>query len=90
MNSTTKIVIAIIAVVLIGGGLYWYAMQNGQLPGYPSAGTPVNDSTALPSGSNTSDASLNQDMSAINANIQASNADSAQVNDSVNAHASGY
>jgi hypothetical protein len=88
MSQPAKIIIGVVVIVLIGGGIYYYLGRSHgvQAPvGGNEAAAQVDDSTALPSGSDTSDASLSQDLSAINAQMQAADADVANVDESVNA-----
>jgi hypothetical protein len=76
MSQTAKIVIGVIVVLVIAGGI-WYWSQGSW------------GNSALPSGSDTSDAALDQDMNSINANIQEVNTDSADADASVDAAESG-
>lgn len=86
MNQNTNTIIAVIVVILVAGGLYyWYAVRSVATP-MSGNGTEQSDTTALPSGSDTSDAALTQDMTSINGNIQASNSDSAAVDQGVNGY----
>ncbi len=83
MNATMKSgVIVVIVAVLAAGYYYWYTTHASQ------DATMQSDSTALPTGSNSSDAALEQDLSSIGTNMQATSADSTAVNASVDAQAS--
>ncbi len=84
MTSTTKVVLGIIVIIVLGiAVLFW--TRN---PGTPET-TATDDSTALPSGSDTSDAALEQDQAAIGASLDQANSDSAQADQSVSAESSG-
>jgi hypothetical protein len=81
MTSTAKIIIAVVVVAVLGAGLYyWYTTNYGM----------ANDGSALPSGTSTNDAALEQDLTTINANVNAANSDSAAADASVNAASTGY
>jgi outer membrane murein-binding lipoprotein Lpp len=79
MSKKSKIVLgcAGIAVLLLGGFYYWNSMRS-VAPENPEVST-------LPTGENTSDDSLDTDLAAIDAQIQAVGSDTASANDSVNA-----
>jgi len=86
MTSTAKTILAVVVVAVLAAGFYfWYTGMN---PLAPTTGS-ESDSTALPSGSDTSDAALQQDLTSINANVQATNADSQAVDSSMSGQASG-
>ncbi len=96
MSNTVKIVIGIIVVAVIAVGAYlFFGRPHGALPRFMDdersmpAGQQLDDSTALPSGSSTSDQSLDQDMNAINAQMDAASSDAAGASASVDAAASG-
>lgn len=87
MSSTTKIVIAVVVVILVVLGIwYWSAGNHGS---WNNGAASTSDAAMLPSGSDTSDAALDQDMASINANIQAADADSTNADQSVSAAAAG-
>ena len=77
MSQTSKLVlgIAVAAIVLAGAYYYWHKTQTSQ-----SQGSEV---TSLPSGTDSSDSSLQSDLSAIDAQIQEVGNDTASVTDSV-------
>jgi hypothetical protein len=90
MPQNTKIAIAAAAVLVIAGGVYLVQTGTPDFSGIMNGGvTANNDSTSLPSGSDESDAALNDDMASIGANMQGLDDDSAQVDQSVAAQESG-
>lgn len=83
MSKNEKITIAVfIVLVLAGLGYYWY--QHDMTP--KTAATFVNTPATLPSGSNTSDQSLQQDTAAIDSQMSGLSSDQATVNSSVSAN----
>ena len=87
MQNTWKIVLWILIVlVLAGGAYYWYA--NRSPIGTPSLGTEQQtqaaDPSALPSGSDTSDAALQQDSAAIDTQMSGMNDDTASIDSGLN------
>ena len=82
-----KVVIGIIVVVVLLGGLWWFASQQGVPavnPGnMPAAGNNTNNGAAI-SGRSTSDASLNQDLSNVDSQMNGFSADSANVDKGLN------
>ena len=76
------LVAIVVVAVLVGFGVWWY--WSPETPGASSAleGNAAVPSE-LPSGSNTSDVSLGQDLSAIDAQIGAFGSDSASVSASL-------
>ncbi len=81
MSQTSKIVlaIAVVAVVLLGGFYYWNVMRS-------SAPAPENpEVTTLPTGSDSSDTAIDEDLASIDAQLDAVSDDNASANDSVNA-----
>jgi hypothetical protein len=86
MTSTAKTILAVVVVAILATGFYvWYTGTNP----FATTNGSESDSTALPSGSDNSDAALQQDLTTINANVQATNADSQAVDSSMNAQGSG-
>jgi uncharacterized protein HemX len=85
MSQTTKTVlgIAIVAVVLAGAYYYWH--QHSATTSASTSSASAADVTTLPSGSSTTNASIEQDLSSIDAQIQAANTDNAAAGASVNA-----
>ncbi len=85
MSLTSKIVLglAILAVVLLGGFYYWHSTQPKASP----TATSNEEVTTLPSGSKSDDASIEQDFSSIDAQLQGVQSDNSDVNASVNAAA---
>lgn len=81
MSQTTKTVlaVAVVAVALAAAYFYWQQHQAAQ-----ETSTEV---TSLPSGSSTSDASLEEDLASIDSQIQAAASDTADANGSVSAAA---
>lgn len=67
-----------LAVILLGGFFYWQ-MTSPFMPGAEST-----EVTTLPSGQNTDDSSINEDLASIDAQIQAVSADNASAGESVN------
>lgn len=81
MSQNEKGVIAVIIVLVLAGlGYYWY-QQNAM---HAASATFVNTPATLPSGTSTSDQSLQQDTSAIDAQMKGLTSDQATVNSSVN------
>ncbi len=87
MSQTSKIVlgIAVVAVVLAGGFYFWYQQQGAQSEGTTSASAA--NVTTLPSGTATTNTSIDQDLSAIDAQIKAVGNDNASAKTSVDAAA---
>jgi len=90
MTRTAKIVILALVVLALGAGTYyWMGRQNAQTNGTQEGtvlGTdesPASTST-LPTGGSTSDASLDTDLSSIDAQLSAFSSDSAAVDTSLN------
>jgi outer membrane murein-binding lipoprotein Lpp len=81
MSQTSKIVlgVAIVAVALLAGFYYW---QSGNASRMNAEGS---ETTTLPTGSKTDDASLEQDFSAIDAQLTDVSTDNANADASVNA-----
>lgn len=84
MSQTSKIVlgVAVLAVVALGVFYYWHAMQQTA-----PAGTESAEVTSLPSGAKTDDASIEQDLSSVDAQLQGVASDNSDVNTSVSAAA---
>jgi cytoskeletal protein RodZ len=95
MSKNTKIVIGIIIIVIIAGGIWWwYASKQNGTGGAPSSASQSNaeqnDGTAAPVLSqSTSDASLNQDLSAIDGQLNGLASDSASADQSLSAQSGG-
>lgn len=90
MTGALKTVLwVLVAVVVIGGIYYWY--QNGRQP-LPTEEAPVQTATTtesmgiptLPSGTDTSDAALEQDLASIGAEVTAMDADATSIDQSLN------
>ncbi len=79
MSTTLKIVIGVVVVIILAGGGYWYWSSHQAQPA-ASVDASMNDDGTLPSGSDTSDASLDQDSAAIDAQMQGLDSDSASAN----------
>ncbi|MBU6323693.1 hypothetical protein KGQ55_03330 [Patescibacteria group bacterium] len=82
MSTNLKVLIAAIVIIVVGGGLWWQfgrgsgggsASENSQ----PASAAPVSDT--LPTGSSTSDASLQTDLNAIDTQINSFGSDNASV-----------
>lgn len=87
MTSTGKIIIgAVIAVLVLAGAYYWYTTQM-QPASSTSQTTAAGETTTLPSGANTSDAALSQDLNSIDTQMQGVSSDNANVSASVSAAA---
>lgn len=88
MSQNAKIIsgIVVAVVVLVGGALYvHYSHSPGDEAWESKSGSAMtDDSGTLPSGSDASDQGISQDMQSINANLDASAQDSAQVDQGVN------
>lgn len=81
MSQNAKIATAVVVVlVLAAAGYYWYHSMK------PADAGDVftNASTTLPSGTSTTDNSLEQDTAAIDAQLKGLSSDQATVNSSVN------
>ena len=85
MSQNAKILtgIAVVVVVLVGGALYMHSRNAPGWAGSESGAAMTDDSGTLPSGSDTSDQGIDQDMQSINANLNASAQDSSAVDQSV-------
>ena len=89
MQSALKITLWILVVIVVAGGIYyWYQNARSNAPAAP---TPVATSTGngapasvLPSGSDTSDAALNQDLSGMDTQLSAMSADTASIDSGMN------
>ena len=81
MTTTSKTVLGIgIVAVLLLIGIYAFRMNS-------SSTDQVSSDSMLPSGSNTSDAALDQDTASIDADLTAVADDSATVNEGIETHA---
>ncbi len=79
MSSSSKAVIWVVAIVVVAGAIWWYvAAQNPAEP--ETYGTNATSSVAMSQG--TSDQSLNQDLTQIDAQMNGLSSDSASVNQS--------
>ncbi len=90
MSQTSKIVLAsAVAVVVLGGAYYFWQMQEAKTGTEQTTGTNSDspETTTLPSGSSTSDASLTMDMGAIGTQIHSVGTDNGAASQSVNAAA---
>lgn len=85
MSQNTKLVLGIVALVVVLGGAYWY-WQSRQTPTASNDGSST-EVTSLPSGSNTSDTALEEDMASIDTQIKAVASDNTQASQSVDAAA---
>ena len=74
MSTTTKVLIAIAALAVIGAGIYYFTRTAHA----PSEGS------ALPSGGDTSDAALEKDMQSFDAEIDAFASDNASIDSGLN------
>ena len=97
MTTTGKVLVGIVVVlILAGGAYYWYssthsavnptlqtATSTDSMQGMQTQGS-TESASVLPSGSGTSDASLNQDTAAIDSQMTGLDSDNASVNSSVN------
>ena len=100
MTTTGKVIFGIIAAIIIigGGGYYWYKSMHSAVPTTaveattttdqaattPAPATNAATANALPSGTSNTDASLNQDTAAIDAQMTGLGTDNASANQSVN------
>ena len=75
-KATIGIGIAVVAALLLGGGYYWYSMQQQAQPASPEV-------TTLPTWSDSSDTAIDQDLAAIDTQIQAVSEDTANADSSV-------
>ena len=90
MSSTSRNLIVVVIVVLAAlGAWYWYQSIQSSWSGVGTTAGSGTDSTALPSGSDTSDQGLSEDMASIGTNIQTVDSDSAAADTSVNEASSG-
>lgn len=89
MSKTSKLVLGavIIAIILIAGFSFWQIERKSASLGSASAGTSA-EVTTLPSGTSTSDASIEEDLSAIDAQLQGVSNDTQAASASVDASAS--
>ena len=79
MSQTSKIVlgIAVLLVLALGAYYYWQQQEASKVPN-------ANEVTTLPTGSNASDSSIEQDLSAIDAQLKAAGDDTTAAHASVN------
>ena len=91
MPNTAKTVTAVIIVLLVaGGGYYWYTHMPSQTGSYATAQQNSGEATtatavaSLPGGTSDSDASLNSDTAAIDAQMNGLNTDNTDTNSSIN------
>jgi hypothetical protein len=82
MTTSYKTVLGIVAVAVIAlGGMYAYSQHSEIKP------TATNTETGLPtSATDTSDSALVQDANAIDAQLQATNADNTAVDNGIQTH----
>ncbi len=80
MSKTAKIIIVIIIVAIAIGIYRWYASRPVNPSGFNNIG--ANEQT--PSGANTSDAALGQDLSAIDTQLSGLGGDTANISSSIN------
>ncbi len=94
MSQTNKVIVGVaVLAVVAGGAYYWFAlhgktdsMANQEKGSYMNQGPAT--VTTLPSGSDTSDAALQQDSAAIDAQMKGLDSDSANVDQSVSQQSS--
>lgn len=83
MLGNTKIVIGIIVVaVVIGIGYYWYSSTKPSAPvttATNTQGTAAPAGPTLPSGTNTSNDALAQDVASVDADVSAMNGDTTAI-----------
>jgi len=90
MQSIGKIILwIVIALLVLGGIYYWYSKGATQTPSTTTADqtTSANSTTGvvtLPSGSDTSDAALTQDFTAVDSQSSGMAADSAAIDAGMN------
>ena len=90
MTGALKAVLWIlVAVVVIGGVYYWYQnrhqpLATEQVPVQTATTTDSAGKPALPSGSDTSDAALGQDLAGISADMNVMDADTTSIDQSLN------
>lgn len=90
MTRTAKIVILVLVVLALGAGTYYWVSTRGAEVEDTQAGTVLGadenpaSTTTLPTGESTSDASLDTDLSSIDAQLSAFSSDSAAVGTSLN------
>jgi uncharacterized protein HemX len=85
MSQTSKLVlgIAVLLVIALGAYFYWHQQQARE----SSTASNPSEVTTLPTGSSTSDTSIEQDLSAIDAQIKSAHDDTASASASVDAAA---
>jgi uncharacterized protein (UPF0333 family) len=93
MNTTGKVIIGVIVVLVIAGGAYyWYSHMQSESSAAMTAssttammtGSAAAANNPLPSGTSTSDSSLNQDTAAIDAQMNGLDSDNTQTSASMN------
>lgn len=92
MSNTTKATVAVVALVVILAGGYWFvSSQTAPEATTVVATTPnpvsvssTSGASTLPSGTQTSNQALGQDLSAIDTQLSGLNSDNANVSQSVN------
>jgi hypothetical protein len=80
-----KTLLWVIVLAVIAGALYWYATNESPFAPLEEAGFEESapPTTELPSGDDTSDASLELDLSSIETQIDAFGSDNSTVNESI-------
>ncbi|MDB5237162.1 MAG: hypothetical protein JWL88_264 [Parcubacteria group bacterium] len=83
MSKNAKIATAVAVVLVLGGlGYYWY---SDEIKAPTASATFVDTPATLPSGTDTSDQSLQTDTAAIDAQMKGLSADQATMSSTVNA-----
>ncbi len=87
MSGNIKIALGIVIVAaLIGGGYYWYSSTR-PAPVPVAVGdtqTPASTGPTLPTGADTSDTALAQDVASVDADVSAMNEDTAAIDTGLN------
>lgn len=82
MSSISKIIIALVVIALVIGGFSLLRSSDAVAPTVEQS-----DTTELPSGTSTSDESLDQDLATIDANLKTTETDTSALDAGINAQA---
>ena len=85
MTSTGKVILWVVVIILVGAGAWWYFSKGGSMQpqGADQASNTANGQ-ASPAALDTSDAALVNDTTAIDAQMQGLQTDTANVDSSLN------
>ncbi|MES2134887.1 MAG: hypothetical protein V4449_01435 [Patescibacteria group bacterium] len=88
MSGNIKVAIGVVLVAVVIGGLYyWYSSTKSDVAPAVVAdqtATPAPTGPTLPSGSDTSDTALGQDVASVDADVSAMTSDTASIDSGMN------